>query len=108
MLVDAGQSNARGDSGHLAIGFCTSIANGKLRDAVAEFKRRFSQIGLGTTELSRLRLMTTLHSGAIDVVISPGRPLSKETSTLRLWSENIVALLPQNYCLLAKSFTGAI
>ncbi|OKO76956.1 LysR family transcriptional regulator [Bradyrhizobium sp. NAS80.1] len=98
-LVDAGQSSGRGVSGHLAMGFCTSISTGNLRATLGEFKKRLPQIELATMERSRLRLMTALRSGTVDVVVTPGRLFSKDTKALPLWSERILISLPQDHCL---------
>ena len=101
-LVDAGQSSNRGESGRLAVGFCTSISTGNLRATLGEFKKRLPQIELATMERSRLRLMTALRSGAVDVLISPGRLLSRDTKALPLWSERILISLPQDHSLTAR------
>ncbi|MDA9545607.1 LysR family transcriptional regulator [Bradyrhizobium sp. CCBAU 45321] len=101
-LIDAGQSSGRGESGHLVMGFCTSISAGNLRASLGEFKRRLPLIELATMERSRLRLMTALRNGALDLVVSPGRLLSKDTKALPLWSERILISLPQDHRLAAS------
>ncbi len=101
-LVDTGRSNGRGESGHLTIGFCTSISTGNLRATLAEFKKRLPHIELTTVERSRLRLMTALRSGTVDVVLSPGRLLSRDTNALPLWSERIMISLPRDHGLAAR------
>lgn len=101
-LVEVGRSSGRGESGHLTIGFCTSISTGNLRATLGEFKKRLPQIELATTERSRLRLTTALRSGTVDVVVSPGRLLSKDTRSLPLWSERILISLPQDHALSAR------
>lgn len=101
-LVDTGKSSGRGEAGHLAIGFCTSISTGSLRATLGEFKKRFPLVELATVERSRLRLMTALRSGTVDVVVTPGRLLSKDTKALPLWSERILISLPQDHGLAAR------
>ncbi|WP_431015429.1 LysR family transcriptional regulator [Bradyrhizobium pachyrhizi] len=101
-LVDTGISSGRGESGHLTIGFCTSISTGNLRATLGEFKRRLPQIELATMERSRLRLMTALRSGAVDVVVSPGHLLSKDAKAQTLWSERILIMLPQDHRLAGR------
>lgn len=101
-LVDAGRSSGRGESGHLAMGFCTSISTGNLRATLGEFKKRLPQIDLATVERSRIRLMTALRSGTVDVVVTPGRLFSKDTNALPLWSERILISLPQDHYLAAR------
>ncbi|MGX4770586.1 LysR family transcriptional regulator [Bradyrhizobium guangdongense] len=102
MLVETGISAGRGDTGHLVIGFYTSMATGHLRATIAELKRLMPQLELATMERSRSRLMTALRNGTVDVVISPGRFPSKDTRSLLLWSERILISLPQDHCLAAR------
>lgn len=101
-LVDTGRSSGRGEVGHLALGFCTSISTGNLRATLGELKTQLPRIELVTIERSRLRLMTALRSGTIDVVIIPGRLASKDTKTLPLWSERILVSLPQDHRLATR------
>lgn len=101
-LVETAISNGRGDSGHLAIGFCTSISTGNLRATLEEFKKRLPEVEMTTMERSRQRLMTALRSGTLDVVISPGRPLPRDTRARLLWSERILISLPQDHTLSAR------
>ena len=102
MLVDTGRSGGRGDTGHLVIGFYTSMSTGHLRATIAEFKRLMPQLELATVERSRSRLITALRNGTVDVVVSPGRLPSKDARSLLLWSERILISLPQDHCLAAR------
>lgn len=102
MLVDTGRSGGRGDTGHLVVGFFTSMSTGNLRATIGEFKKRFPGLELATMERSHFRLMTALRSGTVDVVVSPGRLPSKDTRSLLLWSERILISLPQDHCLAAR------
>ncbi|MGY8706067.1 LysR family transcriptional regulator [Bradyrhizobium sp. 18BD] len=101
-LVDAGRSSGRGESGHLAVGFCTSISTGNLRATLGEFRKQLPQIELATMERSRLRLMSALRSGTLDVVVSPGRLLAKDAKAQTLWSERILVSLPQDHRLAGR------
>lgn len=102
MLVDTGRSGGRGDTGHLVIGFYTSMSTGNLRATIAEFKKLLPQLELATMERSRSRLMTALRNGAVDVVVSPGRLSSKDIGSQLLWSERILISLPQDHPLAAR------
>lgn len=102
MLVEAGRSAGRGDTGHLVIGFCTSMSTGNLRATIAELKKLLPQLELATMERSRSRLMTALGNGTVDVVVSPGRLPSRDTRTRLLWSERILISLPQDHCLATR------
>lgn len=102
ILVDTGRSGGRGDTGHLVIGFYTSVSTGNLRATIAEFKTLLPQIELATMERSRFHLMIALRNGTVDVVVSPGRVASKDVESLLLWSERILISLPQDHCLAAR------
>ncbi|SFO92612.1 DNA-binding transcriptional regulator, LysR family [Bradyrhizobium sp. Ghvi] len=102
MLVATGRSGGRGDTGHIVIGFYTSMSTGNLRATIGEFKKLLPQLELVTVERSRSRLMTALRNGTVDVVVSPGRQQSKDTRSLLLWSERILISLPQNHCLASR------
>lgn len=102
MLVDTGRSGGRGDTGHLVIGFYTSMSTGNLRATIGEFKKLLPQLQLATMERSRSRLMTALRNGTADAVVSPGRLPSKETKSMLLWSERILISLPQDHFLAAR------
>lgn len=102
MLVDTGRSGGRGDTGHLVIGFFTSMSTGNLRATIGEFKKLLPRLELATMERSRFRLMTALRNGTVDVVVSPRRLPSKDTRSLLLWSERILISLPQDHCLAAR------
>lgn len=101
-LIETGRSNGGGEAGRISIGFCTSISAGNLRATLVEFKRRFPQVELATVERSRIRLMNALRNGAVDIIISPGRPLSVENRTLSLWSERILVSLPDDHPLAVR------
>ncbi|MGY4238304.1 DNA-binding transcriptional LysR family regulator [Bradyrhizobium sp. USDA 4449] len=102
MLVDTGRSGGRGDTGHLVIGFYTSMSTGNLRATIGELKKVIPQLELVTMERSRSRLMTALRNGTVDVVVSPGRLPSRDTKSLLLWSERILISLPEDHCLAAR------
>ncbi|MBW5440496.1 LysR family transcriptional regulator [Bradyrhizobium canariense] len=102
MLVDTGRSGGRGDTGHLVIGFFTSMSAGNLRATIGELKKLLPRLELLTMERSRFRLMTALRNGTADVVVSPGRLSSKDTRSLLLWSERILISLPQDHRLAAR------
>jgi DNA-binding transcriptional LysR family regulator len=102
MLIDTGRSGARGDNGRLVIGFFTSMSAGNLRATIGELKKLLPKLELATIERSRSRLTTALRNGTVDVVVSPGRLISKEIRSLLLWSERILISLPHDHCLAAR------
>ncbi|MBR0766522.1 LysR family transcriptional regulator [Bradyrhizobium japonicum] len=102
MLVDTGRSGGSGDTGHLVVGFCTSMSSGNLRATIGELRKLLPQLELSTMERSRSRLLTALDNGTVDVVVSPGRLPSKNTMSMLLWSERILISLPQDHSLTTR------
>ncbi|KJC60344.1 LysR family transcriptional regulator [Bradyrhizobium sp. LTSPM299] len=101
-LLEASRHGGRGETGRVSIGFYTSISAGSLRATLVEFRKRFPQIELATVERSRVRLVSAVRNGTVDVVISPDRIRSTDCKILSLWSERILLSLPENHALTAR------
>ncbi|MGY3410914.1 DNA-binding transcriptional LysR family regulator [Bradyrhizobium sp. GM5.1] len=101
-LVATGRSNGRGEAGRISVGFCASISAGNLRATLLDFRRRFPHIDLATVERPRIRMMNSLRSGTLDIIVVPGDAPSSENQTLKLWSERILVTLPERHPLAAR------
>ena len=101
-IVAATKAKRRGESGHIVVGFCTSLTTGNLRATLIEFRRRFPGVGLGTVERSREGLVTALRNGAIDVHIMTGDTLLFDDKTIPLWGERVFVALPNDHSLAAQ------
>ncbi|UPJ53879.1 LysR family transcriptional regulator [Bradyrhizobium sp. 200] len=101
-LVLTAKSDSRRETGHLSVGFCTSISAGNLRATLLDFKRRFRDIEIATMERSRARLMAALRNGMLDLLIITGETPSLDNKILPLWSERILISLPQDHPLAAR------
>lgn len=101
-LVASAKTTRRGESGRLAVGFCTSLSTGNLRATLLDFKVHFPHIELVTVERSRARLTTALRNGALDIVVVTGATRLPENQTLPLWRERILAALPENHPLTTR------
>jgi DNA-binding transcriptional LysR family regulator len=101
-IVAATKANRRGEAGRLVVGFCTSLATGNLRATLLEFRKRFPEVELGTIERSRVRLVTALRNGAIDIHIATGDGLHFDSKASPLWSERILVVLPENHSLASQ------
>ena len=107
VLIATTRASGRGDTGGLAIGFCTSLTAGNLRASILDFKQRFPQIALATVERSRTHLATALRNGVLDILIVAGQMSCSDCKQMSLWSERILVVLPQAILWLrAKSPTG--
>jgi DNA-binding transcriptional LysR family regulator len=101
-LVTSAQRKGRGEAGRLSVGFYTSLSAGNLRATVADFRQRCPQVALSMVERSRMRLVTTLHNGAIDIVIATDGGPAFDSKVLPLWSERILVALPEGHPLAAR------
>lgn len=101
-LVTTGRSNSRGEAGHLAVGFCTSISAGNLRATLLDFKERFPEVELTTAERSRSCLVTALHNGRLDLLLVTGEMNLLDKIVLPLWSERILVCLREDHGLAAR------
>lgn len=100
--VTSGKMTTRGELGRLSIGFYTSLSAGNLRATLVEYSQCFPQIELEMIEHSRIRLTTALRNGAIDVAIVIGERSLVGAKSMPLWSERILAVLPQNHRLVGR------
>ncbi len=96
-LVTTAYRTGRGEAGRLIIGFYTSLSAGNLRATLVDYAQRFPQIDVGLIESSRTRLVTALRNGAIDVAIVTGEAPLPESKSISLWSERILAVLPEGH-----------
>jgi DNA-binding transcriptional LysR family regulator len=101
-LVATARHASRGEAGRLAIGFYTSLSAGNLRATLLDFRQRFPLVELCLAERSRVRLVTALRNGAIDVVITTDGAPHLEGKTLPLWSERVLVALPEGHPLTAR------
>ena len=91
-----------GQTGTYFYWFYTSLSSGNLRGTLIEYTKRFPEINIVMLEGSRTNLATALRSRTIDVAIVTGdRPLVGSKS-IPLWSERIVAILPEAHKLAAR------
>ena len=93
------QSTGRGEAGRLAVGFYTSLAAGNLRATLIDVSRRFPWLELEMFESSRVRLVTALGNGVVDIAIIPGATALPELKTMSLWSERVLVAVPEDHAL---------
>jgi DNA-binding transcriptional LysR family regulator len=66
--------------------------------------KRFPQLEFQMFEYSRTRLATALRNGQVEIAIIPGATALPEAKTTPLWSERIVAALPEDHPLAARDW----
>ena len=101
-LVNSAYHVGRGEAGRLSVGFYTSISAGNLLATLVDFKRRFSQIDVCLKESSRVRLVTALRNGALDIAIATGELPLLADQGMPLWSERILLALLEEHPLAGK------
>lgn len=102
VLITAARSKARGEAGRLAIGFYTSLSAGNLRATLMDYAQRFPRVELNMVESSRMRLLTALRNGVVDVAIVAGEAPLDGSNSVALWSERVLIALPADHQLAAK------
>jgi DNA-binding transcriptional LysR family regulator len=87
----------RGEAGRLSVGFQTSLSTGNLRTTLVDYQKRFAQIDVSLKDGSRVRLVTALRSGALDIAIVTGNLPLLGSHGMPLWSERILLALLEGH-----------
>lgn len=103
-LLSLAQSTGRGETGHIAFGFCTSTTITKLRSVLREYSRTFPRVDVHMVEWSRTRLLEGLRSGDLDIVVVAGEPKDHSGTCIALWSERVLIALPVRHSLTRSDF----
>jgi DNA-binding transcriptional LysR family regulator len=101
-LISTARSVQSSETGRLAVGFGTSLSAGSLAASFLGFKQRQPLVELATVERSRTRLATALRNGVLDILIVTGSIPTLGSKTMRLWSERVLAALPQDHALAGR------
>lgn len=101
-LIATARSTRNGDTGRLAVGFCTSLTAGNLRASLLDFRQRFPRIELATVERRRTRLANALRNGVLDILIVTGSVPLPNSKAKPLWSERVFIVLPEDHPLVAR------
>jgi DNA-binding transcriptional LysR family regulator len=101
-LTATSRMAGRGDIGSLVVGFYTSLSCGNLRAAIVEYAQHFPKVEILMLEDSRTRLAAAVRSKSIDVAIVTGENSLLGSQSRLLWSERILAVLPEKHRLATK------
>jgi DNA-binding transcriptional LysR family regulator len=101
-LVNSTYHVSRGEAGRLSVGFYTSISAGNLLATLVDYKKRFPQIDVCLKESSRVRLVTALRNGALDIAIATSELPLLGNQGMPLWSERILLALLEGHPLAGK------
>lgn len=101
-LFVRGRALGAGYAGSLGIGFSTSIASGNIRALAIELVGLYPELNLVGVEGDRSRLSQSLHAGTVDFAVISGDVLDIGLERRAMWSERVMALLPEQHALANK------
>jgi DNA-binding transcriptional LysR family regulator len=92
-----------GATGRITVGWYASLSSGELRATLVEYIGRYPAVMIRVVEGSRSRLIASLKSKEIDIVIIAGKVDRMIGDAMSLWSERIMVAMPQEHPLAAHS-----
>ncbi len=101
-LHASGKAIGTGQQGSLTVGFSTSLAAGNMRALIADFVERFPDLHIVGVEADRGRLSQALHARSVDFAAISGDLSIPGLMKRALWSERVMAVLPQMHSIAAK------
>jgi DNA-binding transcriptional LysR family regulator len=101
-LASSARMSGRGEAGRLRIGFYTSLSTGNLRATIVDYAKRLPKVEIGMFESSRNSLESALRNDVVDIAIVTGERGFDGLSSLPLWSERILVVLPETHRLAAN------
>jgi DNA-binding transcriptional LysR family regulator len=99
MTVSKAGMAGRGEVGHLRIGINASLSTGELREALFDYFGRHPNVTVDIVEGQRLGLIAYVNSRIIDIGILIGPADCGVADTMTLWSEHMMAALPESHAL---------
>jgi DNA-binding transcriptional LysR family regulator len=89
----------QGEGGHLTIGVHASLSAGNLRATLIEHQKHFPDVETQLVDGSSMHLIAGLEGPAIDVAFVVGNHDLWEGKSLPVWSERVIAALPDGHSL---------
>jgi len=88
------KSRSQGEAGRLTIGIYASLATGNMHASLAEHHRRFPEVDVHIVDGGQDRLVGALMANSVDIAIMTRSSINWEDWCLPLWSERVVAAIP--------------
>lgn len=95
------KDRSRGESGRLTMGVCASFSAGNLYTTLIDYRKRFPGVGLRVVDRARGPLLSDVAADRIDIAIVMGTRTDRSLDVLPLWTERVVAALPESHPLSA-------
>lgn len=100
------RTRSRGESGRLTIGVHTSLSAGNLRASLIEYRRRYPDVEAHVVDGSSVHLMSDLARSTIDIAFVVEDGPRWDDRSLPVWSERVVAALPEDHSLSSRDFVS--
>ncbi|CAH1664644.1 LysR family transcriptional regulator [Chelatococcus asaccharovorans] len=91
------KARSRGETGQLTIGVYASLTTGNMHATLAEHHRRFPEVDVHIVDGGHDRLFGALMAKSIDIAIMTRNSPGWDDRCLPLWSERVVAAVPDNH-----------
>lgn len=97
------KARSRGETGQLSIGIYASLTTGNMHATLAEHHRRYPEVDIHIVDGSHDRLCGALTAKSIDIAIMTRSLSSWDDGCLLLWSERVVAAIPDGHPLCRRA-----
>ena len=104
--VTTASAAGTGSIGRLGVGFLSSMATGFLRDLIQTYRSRHPKIAIEILERASADNMDAVLKRQLDVALVLGTGQASGCESLRLWSERLFVVLPENHVLSAREELG--
>ncbi|WP_158918687.1 LysR family transcriptional regulator [Caulobacter sp. S45] len=98
-MTETLKAAGRGERGRLTLGVRVAPSLGAMRHLLLTYGALFPDVELRIVQATQDRLQWGLQMGVIDLAIAPGERPVRSRSCLALWSERILAALPEAHAL---------
>jgi DNA-binding transcriptional LysR family regulator len=102
LAVKTASAAGTGSIGRLSVGFLTSMATGFLRDLIQTYRSRHPKIAIQVLERASADNMEAVLKRQLDVALVLGTGQASGCESLRLWSERLFVVLPEDHALSAR------
>lgn len=97
------KARSRGEAGQLTVGVYASLTTGNMHATLAEHHRRFPEVDVHIVDGSHDRLFGALMAKSVDIAIMTRSSSNGDDRCLPLWSERVVAGIPNNHSLCQRA-----
>jgi DNA-binding transcriptional LysR family regulator len=100
--VQTASAAGTGSIGRLSVGFLSSMATGFLRDLIQTYRSRHPKVAIQILERASADNIDAVIKRQLDVAFIQDTNQASECESLRLWSERLFVVLPEDHALSAR------